>query len=77
MSELSIVLIMSGVSLLQFLCGRFIRVLTKYCGILCLVWLAAALPLMFFLDVDARHVLLFYLLSSAAGLITHFGGRKA
>ena len=76
MSDLSIVLIMTGISLLLFLSGRFIRALTKACGLLCLAWLAAALPTMFFLDIDARHVLLFYLLSAAAGLISHFGGRK-
>lgn len=77
MSDLSIVLIMSGVSLILFLAGRLIRPITKAVGLLCLFWLAATLPILFFLDVDPRHVLLFYLLSAAIGLISHYGGRKA
>ena len=70
-------LILSAVSVVLFGLGRFVRPLTRVCGVLGLVWLAAALPLMLFLDVDARNVLLFYLISAAAGLIVHFGGRPA
>lgn len=77
MSDLSIVLIMSGVSLAIFALGRFVRPLTRPCGVLGLVWLAAALPIMLFADVDSRHVLLYYLISAAIGLIIHFGGKPA
>lgn len=74
-SALSSTLMLSAVSVLLFGLGRFIRPLTRFCGAACLVWLAAALPVMFFMNIDARHVLLFYLISAAAGLISHFGGK--
>ena len=70
-------LILSAVSALIIGLGRFVRPLARICGIVCLVWLAAALPLMFFLNLNSQHVLLFYLISSALGLIFHFGGRPA
>jgi len=77
MPDLTIVLIMSGVSLVVFALGRFVRPLARICGVLGLVWLAAALPILFFTDVDSQHVLLFYLISAALGLIMHFGGKPA
>ena len=77
MPDLTIVLIMSGVSLVILALGRFVRPLTRICGAACLVWLAAALPILFFTDVDSQHVLLFYLISAALGLIIHFGGKPA
>ena len=57
--------------------GRFVRPLGRICGVVGLVWLAAALPVMFFLNLDSQHVLLFYLLSAAVGLVFHMGGRPA
>ncbi len=77
MNDLAIVLILTAVSAVILALGRFIRPLTRLCGVIGLVWLAAVLPLMLVLDVDSQHVLLFYLLSSAIGLIIHFGGKPA
>ena len=76
-SALAYTLILSAVSAVLVGLGRFVRPLTRICGVLCLVWLAAALPVMFFLNLDSQHVLLFYLLSAAMGLIIHFGGKPA
>lgn len=43
---------------------------------ICLVWLAAALPIMYFADMSRNHILLFYLVSGAVGLAYHLGGEK-
>ena len=72
---LTTTLILFAVSAAILGLGRFVRPLGRVCGVLGLVWLAAALPVMFFLNLDARHVLLFYLLSAAIGLIFHIGGK--
>lgn len=77
MSVNAITLILAAVSAVLVGLGRFVRPLARICGIACLVWLAAALPVMLFLDLDSQHVLLFYLISAAAGLILHFGGKPA
>ena len=74
---LTTTLVLFAVSALILGLGRFVRPLGRVCGILGLVWMAAALPLMFFLNLDSQHVLLFYLLSAAIGLIFHMGGRPA
>ena len=76
-STLVIVLIMSAVSALLTGLGSLVRCLTRVCGVLLLLWLAAALPLMFFLDVSSELVLLFYLISAVCGLIFTIGGRPA
>lgn len=76
MSTLTTVLIMAGVSGLLLGLGC-VRPLRKVCGALLLIWLTAALPILFFRNVPAMHVLLFYLLSAVLGLIFNFGGKKA
>lgn len=75
MSSFSLTFILSAVSALLMALGCFVRPLGRVCGALCLLWLAAALPLMFFLNVDWEFVLLFYLISGAAALIFSYGGR--
>lgn len=77
MSAITITLILSAVSAVILGLGRFVRPLTRICGAAGIVWLAAALPVMLFLNLDSRHVLLFYLISAAVGLIFHFGGKPA
>ena len=76
-SALATTLILSAISAVILALGRFVRPLSRVCGLAGLVWLAAALPVMFFLNLDAEHVLLFYLISAAIGLILHFGGKPA
>ncbi len=74
--ELVTTLILSGVSgVLQGL-GYLIRPLRRTVGALLLVWLAAALPILFFLNIPSQDVLLFCLLSAVFGLIFSFGGRR-
>ena len=70
-------LILCAVSTVLTALGCFVPGLGKICAGLCLLWLAAALPLLFFLNLSARHVLLFYLISGALGMIFLFGGKKA
>lgn len=43
---------------------------------LCLLWLAASLPIMYFSDFSRNFILLFYLISAAAGLVYLAGGEK-
>lgn len=75
-SELATTLILAAVSgVLQGL-GYLIRPLRKPAGVLLLVWIAAALPILFFLNIPAQNVLLFCLLSAVFGLIFSFGGRR-
>lgn len=77
MSPILITLILSAVSgLLMALC-RFVRFLGRVCGVLSLIWLAAAVPVLFFLNIGWEYVLLFYLLSATLGLIIIYGGKKA
>ena len=71
------VLILCAVSALLLAGGCFIPRLSKVCAALTVLWLAAAMPIMFFTEVDMRHMLLFYLVSGALGLIFLFGGKKA
>ena len=70
-------LILCAVSAVLLALGCFVPGLGKVCGVLCVFWLAAALPLLFFLELSARHALLFYLISGALGLIFLHGGKKA
>ena len=44
---------------------------------LSLLWLAGALPALFFLGMDWRHVLLFYLISGGLGLLFLMGGKRS
>lgn len=75
MSALTITLILSAVSAVLMALGCFVRPLGRICGVLCFVWLAAALPLMYFLNVGWAYVLLFYLISAAVSLIFQYGGK--
>ncbi len=75
MSAFVTTLILSAVSGLLTGLGCFARPLGRVCAVLCLVWLAAALPVMFFLKLASEYVLMFYLISGALGLIFLYGGR--
>ena len=77
MSPLLTTIILAAVSVLLQALGVFLAPLRKLAGILLLLWLAAALPLQFFLNLPSMNVLLFYLLSAVLGLILHRGGNKA
>ncbi len=75
MSTLITTLLLSAVSAILMALGCFVRRLARVCGILTLVWLAAALPILFFLNIGSEFVLLFYLISAVCGLMCNFGGR--
>jgi hypothetical protein len=75
--ELTTILIMAGVSAVLQAMGYFVPSLRKAAGVLLLVWMAAALPILFFRNIPAEGVLLFYILSALCGLIFSFGGKKA
>ena len=77
MPPLTLTLIMTGVSGVLLALGYLVRPLRKAAGVLLLAWMAAALPILFFSNVPAQNVLLFYLLSGVLGLIFSFGGKKA
>ena len=77
MSPLLTTLILSAVSGALLALGCFVRPLRRAAGVLLLVWMAAALPILFFLNIPSRETLLFYLLSAVFGLIFSFGGKKA
>ena len=77
MPPICTVLILCAVSALLLAGGRFLPQLEKLCAALTVVWLAAAIPIMFFTEVDMRHMLLFCLLTAAVGLILQVGGKKA
>ena len=74
-ATLTTTLILAAVSGVLQALGIFVRPLARIASILLLVWLAAALPLMFFLNVASQYVLLFYLLSAVLGLILQLGGK--
>ena len=76
MSTLTTTLLLAAVSVVLLGAGCLIRPLSRICGILLLVWLAAALPLLFFLNIPAQQVLLFYLISAAAGILFNIGGKR-
>lgn len=46
------------------------------CAVAMLLWLAAALPLLYFTMLGEQYVLLFYLVSGAVGLLLWLGGDK-
>ncbi len=75
MSPLVFTLILSCVSGALQALGVFCRPLRRAAGVLTLLWLAAALPILFFRDIPGQRVLLFYLLSAVFGLICQFGGK--
>ena len=74
-TALTTTLIMAAVSGVLQLAGVFVRPLRQVFGVLILIWLAAALPILFFRNVPANDVLLFYILSALFGLICSFGGK--
>ena len=76
MSPLILTLLLSCVSGALAALGTFVRPARKPAAVLLLLWLAAALPLMFFRNLPAENVLLFYTLSAALGLLCSIGGRK-
>ena len=77
MSPFYMTLLLSSVSGLLIALGRFVKPLGRVCGVLCVLWLAAALPVFFFLNISWEYVMLFFLLSSAFGLIFLYGGKPA
>ena len=77
MSPLYMTLILSAVSGLLIALGRFVKPLGRVCGVLCVLWVAAALPVFFFLNIGWEYVMLFYLLSAGMGLIFLYGGKPA
>ena len=76
-SDLITTLILTGISAVLQALGCFVPLLRKAAGVLLVVWLAAALPVLYFRGVSAEGVLLFYILSALCGLIFSFGGKKA
>ena len=68
-------LLLAAVSCIIQGLGYLIPRLTRVCGVICLIWLAVSLPLMFFLDISSEYVMLFYLLSALAGLAFNVRGR--
>lgn len=77
MSPLYTTLILCAVSGLLLALSRFVRPLGRVCGVLSLLWAAAALPVLFFLNIAWEYVLLFYLISGMLGLIFLYGGKPA
>ncbi len=75
MSPLVFTLILSCVSGVLQALGVFCRPLRRTAAVLTLLWLVAALPILYFRDIPAPSVLLFYLLSAVFGLICHSGGK--
>lgn len=71
-----IFLALCGVSVLLLALAAFVRPLAKPFSVLSLLWMGAALPVLFFLTYAWRYVLLFYLISGAFGLLFLFGGRR-
>lgn len=77
MSPLLTTLILSAVSGLLMALSRYVRFLGRVCGVLSFLWLAAAIPVLFFLHIGWEFVLLFYLISGTLGLIFLYGGKPA
>lgn len=75
-SELITTLILAGISAVLQALGYFVPFLRKAAGVLLLVWMAAALPVLYFRGLSAESVLLFYILSALFGLVFSFGGKK-
>ena len=74
---LTTTLVLSAVSGVLLGLGSFLPKLTRACSILLVLWLAAALPILYFRNVPSQQVLLFYLISAVLGLIFHLGGKPA
>ncbi len=75
MSELVKTFLLAAVSGLLFGLGCLVRPLRRVGSVLCLLWLGAALPVMFFLGLSNEYVLLFYILSAVLGLLFLYGGK--
>lgn len=77
MSSVVTFLILCAVSALLLAGGIFLpRPWANVCAVLMLLWLAAALPILYFSMLDESYVLLFYLISGAIGLLLQWGGGK-
>jgi len=77
MSPIYTTLILCAVSGLLLALSRYVRFLGRVCGVLSMIWLAAVLPVLFFLNIGWEYVLLFYLVSGMLGLIFLYGGKQA
>ena len=75
LSSFTTTLIMAAVSGVLMGLGVFIRPLRRFFGVLTLLWMAAALPILFFRNIPSQNVLLFYTLSAVLCMICHFGGK--
>lgn len=77
MSPVVTFLILCGVSVVLLAAASYLpRPWALVGSILLLIWLAAALPVMYFTMLSEKYVLLFYLVSGAFGLIFRLGGGK-
>lgn len=77
MSSVVTFLILCAVSALLLTGATFLpRPWANVCAVLILLWLAAALPILFFSMLEENYVLLFYLVSGAIGLLLRLGGGK-
>ncbi len=76
MSPYILLIILCGISAALLAQCYFSRWWSNLGTYVCLVWLAAALPIMYFSDMDRELILLFYLISGAIGLIYQAGGKK-
>ena len=56
--------------------GTWVKTYNRIWRAACLIWLAAALPVMFFMGLEEEELLLFYLVSAAAGLLFRTGGER-
>ena len=75
MSPLLITAILCAVSGLLMALARYAPRLGRIGSAACLLWLAVALPVLFFLNLGWEYVLLFYLASGTLGLIFLYGGK--
>ncbi len=77
MSPVATFLILCGVSAALLAAASFLPRPWALAGaVLLLVWLAAALPVMYFCMLGEKYVLLFYLISGACGLLFRLGGER-
>lgn len=69
-------LVLCGVSVVLLALSSFVRPLARAGSVLTLLWLGAALPVLFFLNYAWPYVVLFYLVSATAGMLFLFGGKQ-
>lgn len=75
MSSVWLLTIFCAISIVLMALGSFFH-RQRLSYILCVLWLAAALPVMLLTGLTGRFVLLFYLISGGAGLAMHMGGKQ-